>query len=196
VRPPALAIRRARHARGITGLAATNVARSPGRTLVGALGLAAGIAALTVLISVTTAFRGVVVGSLLGNAIAVQVRGIDYVAVGATVALGVLAVADVVFLNISERATELATIRSFGWRESALAQLVVTEGVLIGIAGSVTGAVAGLAAAAQFAGQLPVRLLAVAAAAVAVGVLATAAAALFPSQLLRRLPAAHLLAEE
>ena len=79
------------------------------------------MAGLTLLSAVTFAFRGVVVGSMLDNAVAVQVRGVDYVAVAATVALGVLAVADMMFLNIRERAAELATIRSFGWRESALA---------------------------------------------------------------------------
>jgi hypothetical protein len=198
VRPPVLAVRRAHQPRGITSLAALNVARTPGPTLIGVLSLATGIAAVTLLTAFTFAFRGVVVGSLLGDAVAVQVRGVDYIAAGATVALGVLAVADVVFLNITERAAELATISSFGWRDTALARLVITEGAIIGVAGSLAGAGLGLGAAAWFAGQLPARLLAIAAAAVAVaaGILITAAAALLPAALLRHLPLAHLLAEE
>ncbi|MGH3178693.1 MAG: FtsX-like permease family protein, partial [Streptosporangiaceae bacterium] len=196
VRPPVLAVRRAHQPRGITSLALLNVARIPGRTLIGVLSLAVGIAALTLLAAVTFAFRGVVVGSLLGDAVAVQVRGVDYVAAGATVVLGVLAVADVVFLNIRERAAELATMGSFGWRDTVLARLVVTEGAAIGVIGSLAGAGLGLGAAAWFAGHLPVRLLAIAATAVAAGIVITAAAALLPAALLRRLPAAHLLAEE
>jgi len=196
VRPPALAAGRAHQPRGITSLALLNVARTPGRTLIGVVSLAVGVAALTLLAAVTFAFRGVIVGSLLGDTVAVQVRGVDYVAAGATVALGVLAVADVVFLNIKERAAELATIRSFGWRDTALARLVITEGAIIGATGSLAGAGLGLAAAAWFAGQLPARLLATAAAAVGAGIIITAAAALLPAALLRRLPAAHLLAEE
>jgi putative ABC transport system permease protein len=196
VRPPVLAVRRAHQPRGITSLALLNVARTPGRTLIGVVSLAVGIAALTILTAITFAFRGVVVGSLLGDAVAVQVRGVDYVAAGATVALGVLAVADVVFLNIRERAAELATMRSFGWRDTVLARLVVTEGAIIGVTGSLIGAGLGLAAAAWFAGQLPARLLDVAAASVATGIIITAAAALLPAALLRRLPTAHLLAEE
>jgi putative ABC transport system permease protein len=196
VRPPVLAVRRGRQLGGITALAIVNAARAPGRALVGVISLAVGVAGLTLLTAVTGAFRGVVVGSLLGDAVAVQVRGVDYVAVAATVALGALAVADVVFLNIRERAAELATIRTFGWRESALARLVVTEGAVIGIAGSLVGGALGLAGAAEFAGQLPARLLVTAAAAVAAGVLVTAAAALLPAQMLRGLPAANLLAEE
>jgi putative ABC transport system permease protein len=196
VRPPVLAVRRAHQSRGITSLAALNVTRTPGRTLIGVVSLAIGIAALTMLTAVTVAFRGQIIGSLLGNAVAVQVRGVDYIAAGATAALGVLAVADVVFLNITERAAELATIRSFGWREAALARLVITEGAIIGVVGSLAGAGCGLGAAAWFAGQLPARLLAIAAAAVAAGIIITATAALLPAALLRRLPAAHLLAEE
>jgi putative ABC transport system permease protein len=53
--------------------------------------------------------------------VAVQVRCVDYVAVAATIALGVTAVADVLFLNIRERAAELATIRAAG-----LASVLVT----------------------------------------------------------------------
>ena len=196
VRPPVLAVRRAHQPRGITSLAVLNVARTPGRTLIGVASLAVGIAALTLLAAVTFAFRGVVVGSLLGNAVTVQVRDVDYAAAGATVALGVLAVADVVFLNIQERAAELATLRSFGWRDTALARLVITEGTIIGVVGSLAGAGLGLAAAAWFAGQLPARLLAIAVAAVAAGIIITAAATLLPAALLRRLPLAHLLAEE
>jgi putative ABC transport system permease protein len=196
VRPPVLPVRRAHQPGGITALAALNVTRTPGRTAIGVVSLAIGIAALTLVTAVTVAFRGVVVGSLLGDAVAVQVRGVDYIAAGATVALGVLAVADVVFLNITERAAELATIRSFGWHDTTLARLVVTEGAIIGITGSLAGAGIGLAAVAWFAGQLPARLLAIAAAAAAAGILITAAAALLPAALLRRLPLAHLLAEE
>jgi hypothetical protein len=196
IRPAVLAIRRGRHPRGITGLAVANVLRTPGRSLIGAVSLAVGVAALTMLTAVTLAFRGTVVGSLLGDAVAVQVRGADYAAVIATVALGVVTVADALFLNIRERAAELATIRVFGWPESALSRLVVTEGAVIGLLGSLAGAVAGLGAAALFTGQFPARLLLAAAAAVLAGVLVTVAAAFLPAQLLRRLPAAQLLAEE
>jgi putative ABC transport system permease protein len=196
VRPPVLAVRRAHQTRGITALAVGNVLRTPGRSLLGVVSLAVGVAGLTLITAVTLAFRGTLVGSLLGDGVAVQIRAVDYVAVVATVALGVLAVVDVLFLNISERASELATIATFGWRESHLGRLIITEGALIGITGSLLGAAVGLAGAAEFAGQFPGRLWAVASIAVAAGTLITIGAALLPAQLLRRLPTAQLLAEE
>ena len=196
VRPAVLAAGRSRVPGGVTGLAATNVLRTPGRALIGAVSLAVGITALTMLAALSLAFRGVVVGSLLGDAVAVQVRGVDYIAVTATVVLGVLAVADVVFLNITERSAELAAIRAFGWRESTLSRLVITEGVIIGLAGSLAGAATGLSAAAIFAGQTPASLYLIATAAAATGILTTAAAAFLPARALHRLPAAHLLAAD
>ena len=196
VRPPVLAVRRAHNPGGITAMAAMNVLRTPGRALIASASLAIGITALTVLTAVTFAFRGVLVGTLLGDAVAVQVRGVDYVAVVATIVVGVIAVADVIFLNIRERAAELAAIRTFGWRESMLSRMVVTEGVIIGLVGSLTGAAIGLYVAADFAGQLPDRLYAIAAAEIIAGVIVTASAALLPAQMLRRLPDARFLAEE
>ena len=196
VRPPVLAVRRARQPSGITGLALVNVLRTPGRTIVGAVSLGVGVTALTLLISVTLAFRGAIIGTLLGDVVTVQVRGVDYVAVAATVILGVLAVADALLISITERAPELATIRAFGWPEPTLRRLVVTEGALTGLAGSLTGAALGLAGAAIFAGRLLPLLFAAAGTAVVAGVLVTCAAALLPAYLLRRLPAAQLLAQE
>jgi len=196
VRPAVLSVRRAHHPRGVTALAATNAIRTPVRVVVAALSLAAGVVALTVLAAVSFAFHGVLVGTLLGNAIALQVRSVDYVAAIATIAVGVVGVTDVIVLNIRERAPELSAIRAFGWRERVLGRLVVTEGAIIGLIGSALGAGVGLYVAAHFAGQLPGRLYAVAAVEVVAGVIITAAAALLPAQVLRRLPASHLLAEE
>ena len=196
VRPPVLAVRRGHHPAGLIGLAAVNVLRTPGRSLVGALSLAVGVAALTLVTGVTLAFRGVVVGSLLGDAVAVQVRGVDFVAIAATVALGVLAVTDVVVLNIRERSAEFATLRALGWPESALGRLVVGEALLIGVAGSVAGAALGLAAAAEFTGQVPGRLWLAALAGVVAATAVTSGAAILPARMLRYLPTAQLLAEE
>lgn len=196
VRPAVSTSRRFRSPHGITGLALTNVLRTPARSAVAAVSLAVGAAALTLLVGITLSFRGTVVGSLLGNAVAVQVRGVDYLAVGATVALGVLAVADVMYLNLRERAAELATLRATGWTDRALSRLVITEGALLGAVGAVVGSAIGLAAAAVFAGDLPVRMLLVAAAVLLAGTAVTALAAVVPAQLLRRLSTPRLLAED
>ncbi|HEX6419326.1 MAG TPA: ABC transporter permease [Acidimicrobiales bacterium] len=196
VRPPVTRVRRAGQPKGVTGLAAANVVRVPGRTALGALSLAVGVGALTLVLAATFGFRDALVGTVMGEAISVQVRGVDYVAVAAVLALGAVAVGDVLYLNVRERAPELAVLRATGWTERHVARLVVREGALLGLAGSVVGAVAGLAAAAVFAGEVTTGLWVTAAVGVVAGTALAAGAAVAPAQLSRRVPVAAALVEE
>ena len=88
------------------------------------------------LVAITGSFHGAVVGTLLGDAVTLQVRGVDYFAVAATIALGGLATADVLYLNVRERAGEFAALRAIGWTEGALDRLVSWEGLVIGVTGA------------------------------------------------------------
>lgn len=146
VRAPRRRLRaaRTRRPRGIAGLAALNLLRTPGRNGLAVVSLAAGIAAVTLLLSITLAFRGAVVGSLLGSAVAVEVRTVDYLAAAITLALGALSVADVLYINLRERAAELAVLRATGWGERDVARMVAVEGALLGAAAGLVGGVAGL----------------------------------------------------
>jgi hypothetical protein len=196
VRPTVARARWVRRPRSLLGLAAVNLIRTPGRSLLGASALAIGIAALTLVTVVAWTFRGAVVGSLLGDAVSLSVRGADVLAATATVLLGVAAVADVLYLGIRDRAAEFAALRATGWTESALSRLVAYEGLLLGGLGALAGAGLGLAAAAWLVGEVPPALLLVAAVTAAGGILLSGLAALVPTALLRRLPIARLLAEE
>ncbi|WP_406105810.1 FtsX-like permease family protein [Micromonospora globbae] len=196
LRPLVAGARRGRRPRTLLGLAVTNLLRTPGRTLLGAGALAIGVAALTLVAAAAYAFRGAIVGSLLGDLVSLSVRGADAVAAAATVLLGAAAVADVLYLNIRDRAAELATLRAVGWTDSALARLVGYEGLALGATGAVTGAAVGLAGTAWMIGDLPGPLVLVAALVALGGVLVTAVAALVPTAFLHRLRTARLLAEE
>ncbi|KAB1910996.1 FtsX-like permease family protein [Micromonospora sp. AMSO31t] len=196
LRPPVASARWVRRPRSLPGPALVNLVRSPGRTVLGASALAIGVAALTLVAATAYAFRGAIVGSLLGDTVSLSVRGADALAAGATVLLGAGAVADVLYLNIRDRAAELATLRATGWTDAALGRLVGYEGFALGALGALSGAGLGLGGAAWLVGELPVALVAVAAAVALAGVLVTCLAALVPAALLRRLPTARLLAEE
>ncbi|MGW5670812.1 FtsX-like permease family protein [Micromonospora sp. NPDC003776] len=154
------------------------------------------MAALTLVAAAAYAFRGAIVGSLLGDTVSLSVRGADALAAVATVLLGAAAVADVLYLNIRDRAAELATLRATGWSDAALGRLVSYEGILLGALGALAGAGLGLGWAAWLVGELPPALVAVAATVAFAGVLVTCLAALVPAALLRRLPTARLIAEE
>ncbi|HKD98119.1 MAG TPA: FtsX-like permease family protein, partial [Micromonosporaceae bacterium] len=199
VEPGTSGIRRSRRfgrRRSVAGIALANLTRKPGRTVLGALSLAIGVAAVTVLAAVTWAFHGAVTGSLLGDAISLQVRGADEVAVAATIVLGLVAIGDLLYLNVRERAAELAALRAVGWSEPTLGRLVAVEGVGIGAIGAVLGAAAGVLAASVFAGGYTPRLAWIAAGAAAAGIVLVAVAAVVPALAQRRLPASALLAEE
>ncbi|WP_433610260.1 FtsX-like permease family protein [Dactylosporangium sp. CA-139114] len=196
LRPVVLRPRRAGRPRGPIGLGLRNLLRVPGRTMLGAGALAIGITAATVLGAITFAFHGAIVGTLLGDAVSLQVRSVDTIAVAATVLLGALAVADVLYLNIRDRSAELATLRATGWTAGALTRLVAAEGFGIGVLGGLLGAGLGLGGAAWLVGAVTVGLLWTAAAALAGGALVATAAAIVPALLLQRLPTARLLAEE
>ncbi|MFG2040742.1 FtsX-like permease family protein [Dactylosporangium sp. NPDC048998] len=196
LRPVALRPRRAGRPRGPLGLGLRNLLRVPGRTLLGAAALAIGITAATLLGAVTFAFHGAIVGTLLGDAVSLQVRSVDTIAVSATVLLGALAVADVLYLNIRDRSAELATLRATGWTAGALGRLVAAEGFGIGVLGGLLGAGLGLAGAAWLVGAVTTGLVWTAIAALAAGAAVATAAALVPALLLQRLPTARLLAEE
>ncbi|MEV1014315.1 ABC transporter permease [Micromonospora sp. NPDC049801] len=185
-----------RRPRTLLGMALANLARTPGRTFLGAGALAIGVAALTLVTAAAWAFRGAIVGSLLGDVVSLSVRGADTVAAVATVLLGAAAVADVLYLNIRDRAAELATLRAIGWTDAELGRLVGYEGLTLGLVGSTTGAAVGLASAAWLIGALPGALILVAALVALAGALVSALAALVPAALLPRLRPARLLAEE
>lgn len=201
--PPSTAIASPASSRGsaravnrLWRMALRNLVRLPVRTGVAAFTMAVGIAALTMLLAVLLAFRGSVVGSVLGDAIALQVRWVDTVAVVIMLVLGGVAIADVLFLELRERGGELATLAATGWSAGQLARLVAVEGTLIGALGAAAGALAGLLGAWLFSGGLTGSVVGVAALSATAGIIVSALAGAAPFWLLRRLPMAELLAEE
>lgn len=196
LRPPVTAARRARPVRRLAGLAVINLTRLPARTLVGASGLAIGVAALAVLLGIERAFKGTLVGTVLGNALSLQVRGADFAAVALTLALAALSVADVVYLNLRERQAELVTLRTLGWKNRHLRITVLLEtlglGLLGSLAGSALAALVGGALLAIPAGALALAVLAAAAA----GTVAAMLASLVPLSQISRLAVPTVLAAE
>ena len=196
IRPAVLQTRSSHRVRGLVSLAFVSMLREPGRALLGALCLAIGVCALTLLLAATFAFSDTLVGTILGDAISVQIRGGDYAAVAITLALGAAAVGDVLFLNVREREGELATLLATGWDDRDLNRLVALEGVWLGLAGSGLGCAAGLAGAIEFTGGVSPALAITAGAAALLGVGLAAAASVVPATLLRRRSPTVALAAE
>ena len=195
--PPVSPPRRApARIRGIGRLALTNLRRVPGRALLGVVSLAVGVASLVFLAGITASFHGAVVGTLLGDAVTVQVHGSDYAAAVIASVLGAATIADVLYVNIRDRAAEYALLHAVGWPDRALARLVLIEAAVMGTVGSILGAGAAVAGDAVLTGGYTAALTLPALGIAAAAVLLTTLAAILPAVGLRRLPAARLLAEE
>ena len=195
VRPAVTAPRTPRVTRTLLGLGRGNLARSRTRTLLAVLGLVVATAAFTLLLAISVGFQGAVVGSILGDAVALQTRTSDYAAALATFALAGIGVGNLMYLNIRDRGPELATLRATGWTEQHLRQLLLTEGALIGAIGGTLGALLGLAAALALIGSLPILVLVAALATAVAAILISLAATLLATTLLLRLPTTLLLTE-
>jgi ABC-type antimicrobial peptide transport system permease subunit len=184
-----------RAVRGLTGLALRHVIRARARSAIAVVGLALGVCSSIFLLAVTTSFNGQLAGDLLGQAVTIRVRGVDYAAVAVMLAIGGFGLADVLYLNIRERAAELAALQATGWSRRSVARLVAAEGVAMGLAGALVGAVLGVVLITDFTSESVARAVPLASIALGVGVALGAVATVLPMSLLpRRL--AESLAED
>ncbi len=196
LRPPVHARRQRGSVRSLPALAFVNLTRLPIRSMLGGLGLALGVAALTILVAIERAFQGSLVSTLLGNAISLQVRDADFVAIGLTIGLAALSAADVLYLSLRERSAEFATLSSFGWSRRQIRLLVLLEAGLLGAIAALTGAAVGIILGAIMLG-VPVGSLALAALIGAAGaIVAALLASVPPTQHILRLKAPVVLAAE
>lgn len=195
VRPAVSAEGQRRRIRSLSSLGLSNVRRMPARTGAGAAGLFLGVAALTLLVAVNQAFQGRLVGTLLGEVVSAQVRGLDFLVVGIIVVLAGLSLADVLYLNLRERAAEFVTLKTVGWEDRDLARVIVAEALALGLVGALPGAALGAALGLAL-GAGAGWVLAAAFLAVAGGVLVALVASLVPMLCLSSLMAPGVLAEE
>ena len=196
LRPPVRTARRTSAVRTIPGLALINLTRLPVRTALGAAGLMLGVAALTILVAIERSFQGDLVGTVLGSAISLQVHGADFAAVGLTIALAAVSAADVLYLNLRERAPEFVTLSTLGWTNGQISAVVLLEAAALALTASVSGALIGTALGAALL-SVPVNSLLVASVGAGLTAMAAAvAASAIPARQLLRLPAATVLAAE
>lgn len=195
VQPAVWNPRRTRPTRSVSALTRANLTRIPSRTLLAVLGLAVATIVFTLLLALAIGFQGAVVGSVLGDAVAIQARGADYAAAAATLLLAALGVANLMYLNIRDRGAELATLLAIGWEERSIARLLLVEGAAIGLLGGIAGSLTGYLGAWLLIGSLPGRVLLGALLAAATSTALALAATAVATLLLRRLPTTELLTE-
>jgi putative ABC transport system permease protein len=174
-------------------LAVVNVLRVPGRSILAAAGVALGVAGLTLLAVLTLAFHGAASGTLLGNAIIVQVHAADYVAAAVCAVLGLALAGDIHYTATRDRASEQAVLRATGWTDTDLTRLGAAETAITAFAGAVAGCALPVLGVWLATGTAPAGAIAAAAGIGAAGVALTMLASLTPARrLMRTAPARHL----
>jgi putative ABC transport system permease protein len=139
--------RRGKSVRTVTGMALVGLTRTPGRAAVAAGALAVGVAGLAVLLAAEASFRQSIGDSVLAGLVTSSSRGADLASAVLAVGLGAASVADVTYLNLRERAAELAALAATGWGRRDLTRLLATESIAVAVLGSALGAAVGLIAA-------------------------------------------------
>jgi ABC-type lipoprotein release transport system permease subunit len=173
-------------------LAVVNVLRVPGRSLLAAAGVALAVAGLTLLSVLTLAFHGAAAGTLLGQAIIVQVHAADYAAAATCAVLGLALAADIHYTATRDRAGEHALLRATGWTDADLTRLGAAE---TAIAGAVIGCALPVLGVWLAVGAAPVGAIGAAVGIGGVAVALTMLASLAPARRLMRTPPARHLAE-
>lgn len=176
-------------------LAVVNVLRVPGRSLLAAAGVTLAVAGLTLLSVLTLAFHGAAAGTLLGQAIIVQVHAADYAAAATCAVLGLALAADIHYTATRDRAGEHALLRATGWTDADLTRLGAAETAITAIAGAVTGCAVPVLGVWLAVGASPAGAIAAAVGIGAAGVALTMVASLAPARRLMRTPPARHLAE-
>lgn len=182
--------------RGPATLGCIMTSRRPGRAVLASLAVALAVASATLVTTIATAFNGAVIGSFLGDAVALQVRTPDIVATVLLAVLGLTAVTTVLLLALTEDAPNYAMLQAAGWTDIALTRTLLTQAGVVGLAGATLGCVAALTTTALFIGPLTHTAVGIAALVFFSAVAASSLAALIPAAITARLPTARILARE
>lgn len=182
--------------RGVVSLALLLGARRRGRAIVAGIAVGLATACAVAMSMIVQSFNGAVVGSFLGNAVALQVRGPDIAAIIILSLLGLTAVATVTTLAVMDDKAAFATLRAIGWHDRKLALSLTVQNALIGAIGAVLGATAAIITMGAVIGAPFTSGLVTALAATIIATLACCLAALIPAALLRRLPVSSILSAD
>lgn len=180
---------------GTASMALSYLQRTPGRVLAAACCLGLGVTSLGLLLGVLAMFQGAVVGTLLGDAVTVQVHGPDIIAASVLAIIGLATLADVLYLDLREQAPRYASLKAVGWRDSTLRNLIAWQAAIIGTIGSALGGLVALAGLTLLGGLNTTGLISVGLVMLA-AIIAAILISLLPARRMRHLPMARLLSED
>ena len=178
-------------------MGAVSMLRRPLRLLRASLAIAIAIAAVTILVVITTTFQGIVAGSLLGEAIILQVRTADIIAGIILTILGLVCLGMTMRFAHLEDSSDWAVLSAVGWNSKLVTTAVLTQGALAGLIGAIIGLLIAIGLTALLVGTGNLTAIILPAALVAFGIAILAAlTALIPALALQNQPLAQTLTRD
>ena len=194
--PPIRAQRRSIKVNSPQALGLVGLTRRPLRLVRAVCAIAIAVIAVSILMIIAYTFQGAVAGTLLGDAIVLEVRTADIIAVIILTFLGLICLVMTLRFAHLEDASDWAILSAVGWHSTLVLRAVMAQGALIGVTGGLCGLAATVAIAVPLTGGQPLQV-AVPAALVALAIaLISMAASLLPALALRGHPIAATLTRE
>jgi len=113
----------------------------PGRTAVSVLAMIIPAGILAFILFIYLGVQTVLGETLLGEYLAVEVRGFHFVLNALVFILAGLAITDTLLVNLRERQKEFGLLKAVGWRNSNIFRVLIFEGMGMGLIGGVIGTV-------------------------------------------------------
>ncbi|NBC71883.1 FtsX-like permease family protein [Paenibacillus sacheonensis] len=150
------AVRRMLPVRNLVQLAAAHFYGKLKRNLLSVITMTVPTSLLIFFVFVTIRLKGMFYTSWVGQYAAAEIGTLHYIAVGVCLLISMLTTAEIMWQNVSERKPEIALQKALGWRNRAVRQLVLAEGILAGCIAGLLAFVLGIAFISILYQQLPV----------------------------------------
>ncbi len=134
--------------------------------------------------------------TLLGEYLALEVRGYHFILNALVFALSGLAITDTLLVNLQERQKEFGLLKAVGWRDGTISQLLIWEGMGMGLVGGIIGTGIAVGVYRYIFGFLPPYPLLLALCLVAAPTIIGGLAGLWPAVRAARISAATAIKEE
>jgi len=105
---------------------------------------------LATFLLVTVRMRGVMCGSLLGDFLILEITPRHLLTAALCLGLALVAVTEIMTLNVAERRGELQLLSALGWRPRTIRLMIAWEGAFGGLAGGLLGAALAVALLATY----------------------------------------------
>lgn len=163
------------------------------RWILASVAVALAVCVMTTSLTLLTAFHGDVVGTVLGNVVAIQVRQTDLIAACVIAVLAIVSVTTAVSLGGLEDEGAWAVLWASGWSSRLMRRAMLAQSLAISLVGIAAGILAAAGLVGLLVGRFPPATLWVAAASAAGAVLLCGVASLIPFEWLLRRPLAETL---